>query len=135
MQQIIFQIHINYRTVSAVQIIMDAILSWSNKQFGDGRSPIPILHHLKKEVPELIESLNYFENVRYDESIGTGEYSRICKNVNMEFADCMMLILDAAAHHGITATQLFDAVKEKLEINKNRMWDKPDENGVCEHVR
>jgi hypothetical protein len=27
-----------------------------------------------------------------------------------------------------------DAVEEKLEINKNRKWAPPDENGVCEHI-
>jgi hypothetical protein len=26
------------------------------------------------------------------------------------------------------------AVKEKLEINKNRKWGKPDANGVIEHT-
>lgn len=118
-----------------VQFIMNEIQDWSDKTFGDGQRSIPILHHLKKEVPELIEALEEWEKVRYDDSVGAGEYGRKLKNITMEFADCMMLLLDAASHHNIHATQLFASVQEKLEINKKRKWGKPDENGVVEHVR
>jgi hypothetical protein len=31
--------------------------------------------------------------------------------------------------------ELLTACFNKLEINKNRVWGKPDENGVVEHIK
>lgn len=103
-----------------LQKLMDDISEWSDNTFGDYERTIPILHHLKKEVPELIEAI---------EKEGT------ISSALFEFADCFMLLLDAAHHHGYTADDILFATMEKLKINKKRKWGKPDENGVVEHIR
>jgi len=41
----------------------------------------------------------------------------------LEIADCIMLITDIASVHGI---DVFDAVREKLKINKARSWAKTE---------
>jgi hypothetical protein len=38
------------------EVVWD-IEKWSDETFGKGQRTIPILHHLKKEVPELIEAI------------------------------------------------------------------------------
>ena len=53
----------------------------------------------------------------------------------MEFADCFMLLLDAASHYDLTAEELIEVTVTKLEINRQRKWGKPDKNGVVEHIR
>ena len=104
-----------------LQNLMDEISEWSNATFGEGQRNPAIAYHLKKEVDELID---IFENHPSD------EYQRLW----FEYADCMMLLLDSASHVGFSAEGLLSAVKEKLEINKNRKWGKPDKNGVVEHI-
>lgn len=118
-----------------LQILMDEIRCWSDQAFGNAQRTKAILFHLKKEVPEAIEAVRQKEKVDHDGSVGVGEFYRKSKNAAFEFADCFMLILDAASHFGMTANDLFMVTKEKLEINKTREWGKPDENGVVEHIR
>jgi NTP pyrophosphatase (non-canonical NTP hydrolase) len=101
------------------QQLADDISTWSDATFGCGQRNPAIAYHLKKEVDELIEAL---ENVSSVEELG------------MEFADCLMLLLDSASHAGISVDELMIYARKKLEINKTRIWGKPDENGVIEHV-
>lgn len=99
--------------MSELQKIMNEIASWSDSVFGEGRPPTAPLHHLKKEVREAIENPD-------DDS---------------EYADMLMLILDAYRMKGGTANELIKYTYNKLEENKQRKWGKPDKNGVVEHVR
>lgn len=75
------------------------------------RSCLGPLYHLQEEVKELIENPN-------DE---------------MEWADCFLLILDAAWRKGYTIDDLTKFANIKLEINKKRIWKKT-ENDVYKHV-
>lgn len=88
--------------------------NWAQTTFGDDfeRGPLSPLHHLKKEVEEVIAD----------------PYKRD------EYADCFMLLIDAYRRAGGNIYDLIAATEEKLEVCKNRKWGKPDENGVCEHV-
>lgn len=117
-------------TVQDVQRLMFEIREWSDNTFGNGQRNPAIVYHLKKEVDELIEAINEcnkeVDHVRFP----TAEIH----NLKMEYADCMMLLLDAISHSDFSAHCIFKAVKEKLEINKKRTWGKPDANGVIEHL-
>lgn len=75
------------------------------------RDCIGPLRHLQEEVVELIENPN-------DE---------------MEWADCFLLLLDAAWRKGHTVEELFNFAEIKLEINKKRKWQKKA-NGVYNHI-
>lgn len=87
---------------------------WSDSVFGVDRNPRGPIAHLKKEVDELLDN-------PYDD---------------MEYADCLMLILDAARCAGIPADDLLNTAWDKLAINRDlRDWGKPDADGVVEHVR
>jgi len=86
---------------------------WADATFGLSRSPKGPVAHLVKEVREL--SKNPFDD--------------------MEYADCLMLLLDAAGNAGISADNLLNACWEKLEINRQRQWGEQDTDGVVEHIR
>jgi hypothetical protein len=78
------------------------------------RGPIGPLKHLAKEVEEAIKDPSDLS----------------------EFADCQILIFDAARRAGFTYDQLAEACFAKLAINKKRKWPKAKEpNTPLEHVR
>lgn len=115
-----------------LQNLMNNIRTWSDGQFGELRPPTTMLNHLKKEVPELIEAIKDYQKNNSAFSSNPNDY---LSKVFFEYADCFMLLLDSASHFGITADALMNYTEHKLEINKNRKWGEPDENGVVEHIK
>jgi hypothetical protein len=90
--------------------LWEAHAKWSNAQFGDVSSLGP-RKHLVKEAKELLAD-----------------------NTAEEYADCLMLVLDAARRDGFTPETLLEATKAKLDINKNREWPKAFEGKPCLHL-
>ena len=88
---------------------------WSDKTFGlpSERGPIGPLKHLAKEVNECLANPADL----------------------MEYADCLLLILDASHRQGLSAEQLIDLAIEKVHINEKRQWNVGDVNSPAEHVR
>lgn len=119
-----------------LQILQNEIKKWSDGAFGMYRNSLPMVHHLKKEVDELIVALDdvyrgVYSNDDNGQELLAKKYAAILK----EYADCFMLLIDSAAHFPIRMDTLLNAVEKKLEENKSRKWGKPDENGVVEHIR
>lgn len=133
------------------QVVWD-IEKWSDETFGkEHQRTIPILHHLKKEIPELIEALENLQKrlpeykgldwtdrgggnfIETKESLD--EHIKLVHKVCEEFADCFMLLFDAAAHFHLTVEAIRAQMERKLEINKQRKWGTPDDNGVVEHIK
>lgn len=85
--------------------------AWSRETFGWGRGPLGSISHLKEEVDEV-------EQTPYDAE---------------EYADCLLLVLDAAARANIDAPSLIAEARRKLIKNKTRTWAKAA-NGHCKHV-
>lgn len=98
--------------MNKLQKLQDDLCEWAEKTFGGGDRLVPVIHHLKQEVKELLDH----------------------PTNRMEFADCFILLLEAAQQAGLNTDDLIDAANEKLEINKKRVWGKPDENGVINHI-
>jgi hypothetical protein len=86
--------------------------TWTEKQFPQ-RTTNSILAHLRKETTELEEDSQDI----------------------MEYADCMMLLLDAASYNGIHASDILRACYDKLEINKARKWGNVNSDGFVEHIK
>lgn len=107
------------RDLVKLQELMDRISEWSDKTFDAGQRTVPIAHHLKKEVDELIEALQTTNPTQ----------------VIDEFADCFMLLFDCASHYGLQAHDIWLFCDRKLEVNKTRKWGIPDKNGVVEHIK
>ena len=88
---------------------------WSDSTFGkgDGRGA---LNHLKREVEEVHEAR------------GTPDQL-------VEYADCLMLLFDAARRDGFKASDVLQAAWAKLRVNLEREWGDRNEDGSVEHVR
>ncbi len=88
---------------------------WSQATFGSDaeRGPEGPLNHLKREVGEAIDSPR-------DEE---------------EYADLLLLVLDASRRAGISAPELVSAAAKKLDKNKEREWGERQPDGVFEHKR
>ncbi len=77
------------------------------------RGPIGALKHLAKEAKEAAES----------------------PHDKVEYADCLLLILDASRRAGIGLTELIETAWDKLQVNKTRKWPMPTSDEPVEHVR
>jgi hypothetical protein len=93
------------------------VAAWQKQTFPKATSLSKVLH-LEKEVIELRNDL-------------IGNYP----DKRLEYADCFLLLYGSAASDGMSYQDICDAIAEKMEINKNRKWGKPDENGVGHHVK
>ena len=96
-----------------IEDIKNLVAEFSDITFGTHRPFTAPLHHLKKEVDEVIESGSI-----------------------LEYADCLLLLLDSfrkryPTHH---TDWLIEACRAKLAICKSRKWGKADDNGVIEHI-
>lgn len=118
-----------------LQVLMVDISTWSDATFGELQRNPAILFHLKKEVPELIEAIKTYQENNSLKKLSYVEITNLQQAVIEEYADCFMLLLDSVHHYGLNAEILLAATRGKLEVNKQRKWGKPDENGVVEHVR
>lgn len=89
--------------------------AWSQAVFGSDsqRGPIGPLKHLAKEAVEAQDNPD-------DE---------------FEYADCLLLILDAARRAGFSPLSLVKTARDKMVINKKRTWSKPTDDNPVEHVR
>jgi len=90
------------------------IAKWGTESFGEASSVKAYAVRAQEELAELIEAI---ENSETDRAIA------------LEAADVTILL------HRITGTlglELYDAVDEKMAINRLRKWT-PDGNGVGQH--
>jgi hypothetical protein len=94
------------------QEIQDEIRKFSKETFGESDTWSKV-SHLRKEIDEAAQAPDDIE----------------------EWADCMILLLDAIGSRGFTTDQLKQAVREKMAKNWERTWGEPDKDGVVEHVR
>lgn len=93
------------------------IIQWQSETFGEATA-MSRISHLAEELEELVADLK--ENK---------------PSKRLEFADCFFLLFGAAASDGMNYEDICNAIEEKFEINKNRKWGTPDENGVVKHIK
>lgn len=100
-----------------LHIQFNEIVAWQKETFGKATAQSKI-GHLAEEVIELADALK------------EGLPDR-----RLEFADCFLLLFGAAAADGMTYDDIVNAIQEKFEINKARVWGKPDEHGIVRHIK
>jgi len=107
--------------LSKTQRFWDEQAEWSRATFGSDteRGPLGPLKHLEKETEEARQSW-----IKQD-----------IPEAKVEIADCLFLTFDAARRAGMSLDDLLDTAFRKLEINKQREWQKPTNDGPVEHVR
>ena len=95
--------------------IADEQSEWSQATFGSDqeRGPLGALRHLEKEARE----------------------AQQCPDDPTEYADCLLLIIDAARRAGFTIDELLRHTWDKLQVCKQREWPTPVPDQPVEHVR
>ena len=94
----------------------DYITKWQRETFPHANAHSKIAH-LKQEIDEL-----------------SADVANKSPFTRLEFADCFLLLFGAASAFGMTYNDILEAIHEKMEINIKRVWGKPDENGVVNHI-
>lgn len=90
--------------------------AWSQATFGSDnvRGPIGVLKHLEREARE----------------------AQAAPDDAAEYADCLLLILDAARRSGLDFDALVEATWAKHRVNVGRIWPVSDvDDEPIEHVR
>ncbi len=108
---------------------------WSQETFGadSKRGPKGPLKHLAKEVQEaLVEHASLEAAILM---LDTRSASLSKQRLDSELVDCLFLVFDAARRSGMSYGELVQGAFEKLEINRNRKWNKPTSDEPVEHVR
>lgn len=117
--------------------LKDEIKEFSEGQFGPRSDPRGPLNHLKEEVEELIDAIE--KNKRWvsmgDHKIyPTEEELTLIHAEEEEWADCLLLLLDAfRIRYGndVSFNKLLHISLNKLEVVKKREWNKkPNEDGI-----
>lgn len=95
--------------------LCDRLSIWSQITFGndEARGPMGPLKHLEKEARE----------------------AQSAPDDIVEYADCLLLILDASRRAGIAPWKLVAAAHEKLTINEERDWPAEITDEPVEHIR
>lgn len=95
--------------------LVTELSEWSQKTFGTDaeRGPTGPLKHLEKEAREALEKPQDI----------------------MEYADILILLLDASRRAGIKPLELLRAARRKMVENRARCWPKPTSDEPVEHIR
>lgn len=107
-----------------IQRLQNNIAEWSDKSFGTNDRTIPILNHLKEEIEEVIVA-----KINYEE----GPTGQLQHDMASEFADCLILLLDAARNSELNTDLLLQAAEYKMKINRDRKWKPANEQGYHKH--
>jgi len=107
-----------------IQRLQNNIAEWSDSTFGTDDRTIGILNHLKEEVEEVVEAKEKFEQ---------NPDGLTQQRMASEFADCLILILDAARKSDLNTDLLIQAAEYKMQINRNREWKPANEQGYHKH--
>lgn len=113
-----------------IQDIVSRYNDWCQKQFPLS-TPISSLKGLKRECDECMNDI-YLLN-KWKEETGCCN-PELFNNAKIEYADCLMYLIDSARRFGLSLDDLFLAMDEKLQINLKRDW-KINEDNSYSHIK
>lgn len=96
--------------------LVEEINDWASATFPKQTS-LSKIFHLQDEAKELEMAIKANDS----------------ENIKEEFADVFILLVNAAHVQGLSFDDLIESAREKLEVNKKRQWNNPNNNGVCYH--
>lgn len=103
-----------FRDLSLVRMEAERF-EWAKETF-PGATAKSAIAHLRKELIEIEENLDS----------GTKDVT--------EYSDALMLVMEAAARDGFTASDVLKGFRDKHEINKTRKWEQ-HEDGAYYHKK
>ncbi len=113
-----------------IEKIIQDYQNWASIQFPNS-TYISSIIGLKREVDELEIELN---RPLSDEYFGEEDVEKYRNDVGLEYADCLMYLIDGARRYGYSFHDLIGFLEQKLEINKKRDW-KINEDKSYSHIK
>lgn len=95
------------------------ITKWQRETFTQA-TYVSALAHLFEEMKELDDDLIL---------------SAPKEKIISEYADCFLLLFGSACLYGLSYEDICQAINDKMEINKQRQWGKPNDKGYVKHVK
>jgi hypothetical protein len=110
---------------------------WSQATFGTDaeRGAIGALKHLGKEAAEAEDWAMIREGKHPSGHAVSHLVAKSAGEVQIELADCLLLLLDANRRSGFSVLQLLKAARAKMKVNRTRTYPKPTSDVPSEHVR
>lgn len=110
--------------------LWDTIASWSRATFGLDyeRGPVGPLEHLRKECREARTAWEAY--CIFDDPDHTYR-----ARLEMELADCLILLCDAARRAGLSPGTLIASAFAKMRVNRLRTYHRPVGDEISEHDR
>lgn len=114
---------------------MDRFHDWTGEQI-EGVVHVTEFQALQDDIGEFADSILPGRPVSSPLNKLREEVEELIKNPtdDMEFADCLLVLLDAYRAKGGNTEQLLHHCREKMKINRSRNWGTPDANGVFRHI-
>lgn len=111
---------IHFATPEIEAFINDNLI-WAKSMFKS--NAMSCMKHLKKEIQEVITELEVEEE-------NGSEAAAL-----LEFADCYLLLMQAALHRGHKFSDVHRAAINKMAINRKRKWGEKNADGFVEHEK
>lgn len=114
--------------------IIEDIRTWQKQTF-HGATPAGAAAHLRKEAHEILDHVAMHNPLtgKLKEPIEPKPTSLINRDeAGEECIDAIFMIVQVMY---LLDQDIAEHLERKLEKNKARRWQKPDENGVVEHVK
>lgn len=104
---------------------IDQWMVWANINFSKSTAQSSLVH-LRREIKEVLNELDSDDpHPRQDGATMT----------LMEYADSMICLITAAGKSGLTADQLFSAIKNKMYINMHKRKWQDNGDGTYSHIK
>jgi len=108
---------------------------WAKSRFPNS-TPVSSLKGLEREAKEAYEEIEHFNELLSSGKLddNDGGFDVCHEAIQMEYADCLMYIIDSARRFGLTLDDLFFALDRKLQINLKRDWKQNDDKSYS-HIK
>jgi predicted house-cleaning noncanonical NTP pyrophosphatase (MazG superfamily) len=114
-----------------------------NKDFWDHVEAVTTQSRFHENYPELMHEIGAWAAVTFPDYSVQGKLEHLEEEVLElmaqpddleEWADCFILLFDAARKKGLSHTDILSAIRAKHEKNKARKWAQST-NGVYHHIK
>ena len=116
--------------IADIHDIVSRYNDWAISSFPKS-TPTSSLLGLRREVDETIEAIQLLD--KHQKEVD-GMFDTLFDSVRLEYADCLMYLIDSARRCGLSIDDLFFALDEKLQIKLQRDWKINDDNSYS-HVK
>lgn len=108
--------------MKSISSLQTAIGKWSTNAFGNERTALPVIKHLKTEADELLVALDDWYNGEDPEGVGLEYFDDKLDKLSWGYADILICLLDSANRLGLNIETILGSSWKKLDKIKEYKW-------------